>query len=220
MPFSAICPRPVSRWCAVHPALWHKDKPKTGLQTIGCHSNTAQVQIKSCTRKSPDSTCVWVHSEYRHYSPSKWIFIKINSQMFIGFGSPSLLSVPRRAHGLCFVAGQEHLHCSTHAAHSSCVPACTDSSVLFLALRCGECCSYSIQVLTDCPSYCFLWAHYSKASITLCQMLGFFAHVIEMHFFVCSVCMWMIPCAIKRFLVHALLVTTLKKHVCSSQDVL
>lgn len=42
---------------------------------------------------------------------------------------------------------------------------------------------------------------------------GFSAHVTEMYFLVCSVCMWLIPCAIKRFLVHTLLVTTLKKHM-------
>lgn len=41
---------------------------------------------------------------------------------------------------------------------------------------------------------------------------GAFAHVIEMYFLVCSVCMWMIPCAIK-VPSDALLVTTLKKHM-------
>lgn len=132
--------------------------------------------------------------------------------MFIGFWSLSLWPVLRTAYDLCFVARQEHLHCYTQTAHSSCVPACADSSVLFLALRCGECCSCSIQVLITCPSYSFLWAHYSKAYITVCQMLGIctcFRNV----FFVLLNLYVDDPMCNKRILVHALLATTLKRHM-------
>lgn len=163
----------VSRWCIVHPELRQKGRQ---TQNWSADHRVPQHNFSGANqkvhKKDPWLMCVWVQSEQGNYSSLKSIFMKINLQVFIGFGSPSLLPVPRTAHVLCSVAGQEHLHCYTHTAHSSCVPACADSSVLFLALRCGECCSCSIQVLTTCPSHCFLWAHYSKAYFIVCQMLG------------------------------------------------
>lgn len=193
----------VSRWCIVHPELQQKGRQ---TQNWSADHRVPQHNFSGANQKvhkeDPWLMCVWVQSEHGNYSSLKSIFMKINLQVFIGFGSLPCCQSP----------GQLMFCVLWHTAHSSCVPACADSSVLFLALRCGECCSCSIQVLITCPSHCFLWAHYSKAYFIVCQMLGAFAHVIEMYFLVCSVCMWMIPCAIK-VPSDALLVTTLKKHM-------
>lgn len=91
-------------------------------------------------------------------------------------------------------------------------------SCLFLALICGERCSYSTQVLITCPSHCFLWAHYSKAYFTVCVRCWVFCTCYGNVFFgLLSMCV-NDPMCNKRFPLHALLVTTLKSHMCLQQS--
>lgn len=103
-PFSARCPQQ-SAGDVLYTQNYSKkaDKPKTGLQTIGCHSSISQVQTKRCTRKIPDLCASESRVSIGINSPLKSIFMKINLQVSIGFGSPSLLPIPRTAHVLCSV---------------------------------------------------------------------------------------------------------------------
>lgn len=160
------------------------------------------VQIKSYTRKTSDlwsRACVGITVLKRSF---RSVSVRTNLQMFLSFGPPSLLLMPRTAHGLHSAAGQELLHHPTYTQ---------PTAVPFLLVQDSPASPVAfswhwvvVNVVHNLFRFLKLVHHIAFYEPITAKLIlqpvsdaVLFAHVMEMYFLVCWVCEWMIPCVIK-----------------------